>query len=88
MNHSLIWREVNGPGRMPLWASMVASTTPAGLRKVAIGMPLLAWVRKDCQSDAADSRANTPCGGAELSLLPIQAPTTRAGASGSLGGAR
>jgi len=42
----------------------------------------------DCQSDAADSSETTPAGGAELSELPIQAPTTKAGAFGSFGGAR
>ena len=67
---------------------MVACTTPGGDWKSAIGWPFVAAVRKDCHSEAADSSETTPVGGAELSELPIQAPTANAGALGSLGGAR
>src|ERR1035437_1244037 len=88
MNHSLTVREENGPAFTPEYASTVACTTPAGGWKSAIGRPFVAAVMNDCQSDADDSSETTPDGGAELSELPIQAPTTNAGAFGSSGGAR
>src|SRR3989442_12449947 len=77
---------LNGPGFNPVNASTVASTIPDGRLKSAIGMPWLAWVRNACHMLAAVSRATVPRGGMLLSLLPIQAPTTRAGALGSFGG--
>jgi len=88
MNHSLTVFAENGPGNMPVNASTVVCATPGGGSKSAIGWPFVAAVRNDCHSEAAVSSETTPPGGAELSELPIQAPTTNAGAFGSAGGAR
>src|SRR5439155_431838 len=70
-------------------ASILALTTPLGLRNVAIGVFLLASRMNACQTrDGPSSDVTSRPFGSEWSLLPIHTPTTSAGLSGDLGGAR
>ena len=46
MKCSLIVLRVNGPGSIPLWASIFTSTMPAGFLKSAIGVPLVDLVQE------------------------------------------
>src|SRR6185369_7309322 len=87
MNSSVTFFVVNGPGFIPLNASTDSSTMPFGRLKPTIGVPALTSVRIRDQSGADDFRDRVSLSGSLL-LLPIQIPTTRAGAFGSLGGAR
>src|SRR5690242_12428466 len=87
MNISLTVETVPGPGSNPLNASTVASTRPSGRLKFAIGSFWLTSVRIRDHSGADDWSDSASVFG-ELSELPIQTPTARAGAFGSVGGAR
>ena len=77
---------MNGPGRYPVNASTDALTRPFGWRKSTIGVPLVTSAMIRDQSGADDPSERVSVSG-ELSLLPIQTPTTTAGAFGSAGGA-
>ena len=81
MKYSVNVRRVNGPGSIPLLASTATLVRPFGLlSNWAIGSPRIASWKNACHRLAAVSRATVPFGGALLSELPIQVPTTRAGA--------
>src|SRR6185503_6744925 len=87
MNSSSTVFVVNGPGRMPVNASTLATSRPEGLCQPSIGRSLLTSRMMRDQSGADESSDNVSVFGSLL-LFPIQTPTARAGSDGSFGGAR
>src|SRR2546423_12033728 len=91
MKSSVVLGRVQGPGRPPVHASIVAETMPAGRLKSVTGQLFEYSLTNACQSGAAavSEIAGLRDRGLEWSLLPIQIPTARPGALlPALGGAR
>ena len=87
MKSSLTVFDENGPGRSPLKASTVTTSSPDGAFQPSIGSP---WLTSRMIRDhsGADEPSDSVSLFGSLLLLPIQTPTARAGSSGSFGGAR